>query len=66
MSALLKNPLIGNDSLLIGFLQTPAIPHQYKAISIPVCMCLSRMLPRLVSLIIQVNFLFSLSVCASL
>lgn len=60
-SALLKNPLIGNDGLLIGFLQTPLSPTQFKAISLPLCMCLSRTLSCLVSLITQVNFLFSLS-----
>lgn len=53
-------------SLLIGFLQTPISPHQFEAISLSVCMSLSRMLSCLVSLIIQVNFLLSLSVCASL
>ena len=64
-SALLKNPLIGNDSLLIGFLQTPLSPTNLKQ-SLYLSVCVSRKLSCLVSLIIQVNFLFSLSQSVSL
>lgn len=45
VSALLKNPLIGNDSLLIGFLQTRLSPtrikqSQYRSVCVSLGCCL--------------------------
>lgn len=57
-SALLKNPLVGNDSLLIGFLQTPQSPTNLKQSQYwSVCISLGLQYYR-VSLIILVNFQF--------
>lgn len=57
-SALLKNPLVGNDSLLIGFLQTPQSPTNLKQSQYwSVCISLGLQY-YLVSLIIPVNFQF--------
>lgn len=57
-SALLKNPLVGNDSLLIGFLQTPKSPTNLKQPQYwSVCISLGLQY-YLVSLFLPVNFQF--------